>query len=87
MIEIEILEYVNSKGKSPFSIWFNRLRGINAEKIATALYRMSQRIYFGQDNDRLIILLGGGTKKQQGRDIKQAKLHWRDYKQCKKKKR
>lgn len=33
------------------------------------------RIYFGKDGDRLVILLGGGTKKRQCRDIETAKEH------------
>ncbi len=31
------------------------------------------RVYFGKDGDRLIILLGGGTKKRQQADIAMAK--------------
>jgi putative addiction module killer protein len=42
------------------------------------------RIYFGKDGDRLIILLGGGTKKRQDNDILAAKAIWRIYKQRKK---
>ena len=42
------------------------------------------RIYFGQDGDELIILVGGGTKKLQDRDIKIAKQYWSEYKQLKK---
>jgi len=42
------------------------------------------RIYFGQDNDVLIILLGGGTKKQQSKDIQTAKSRWKVYKKLKK---
>ncbi len=41
------------------------------------------RVYFGQDGQRLVILLIGGTKKRQQRDIKQAKAYWQDYKQRK----
>ena len=36
------------------------------------------RIYFGQDGD-LIVLLTGGTKKTQARDIKAARKFWRNY--------
>ena len=39
------------------------------------------RLYFGQDGDDLVILLGGGTKKRQSRDIVQAHSHWKAYKQ------
>ena len=41
------------------------------------------RIYFGRDGDRLIILLGGGSKKRQNQDIATAKTAWREYKQRK----
>ena len=37
------------------------------------------RIYFGRDGDRLVILLAGGTKKRQRKDILQARANWEDY--------
>ncbi len=39
------------------------------------------RVYFGRDGEVLVILLTGGTKKRQQRDIETAKEYWRDYKQ------
>ena len=42
------------------------------------------RIYFGKDGLELIILLGGGSKKQQNKDIHLAKQRWNEYKQRKK---
>jgi putative addiction module killer protein len=41
------------------------------------------RIYFGKDGDRLVILVGGGTKKRQDKDIAAAKEVWKDYKRRK----
>lgn len=38
------------------------------------------RIYFGQAGNYLIILLGGGSKKTQSKDIKKAQLLWAQYK-------
>lgn len=38
------------------------------------------RIYFGKDGDRLVILLGGGSKKRQQRDIAEAIALWAEYK-------
>lgn len=38
------------------------------------------RIYFGWDGKTLVILLGGGTKQRQQRDIQAALACWRDYK-------
>src|ERR1700730_16577075 len=36
------------------------------------------RVYFGRDGGVLVILLTGGTKKRQQRDIDAAKAFWRD---------
>jgi putative addiction module killer protein len=41
------------------------------------------RVYFGRDGDILVILLTGGTKKRQQRDIDAARVYWQDYKQNK----
>jgi putative addiction module killer protein len=41
------------------------------------------RVYFGRDGERLVILLTGGTKKRQQRDIEMAIAYWRDYKRRK----
>jgi putative addiction module killer protein len=38
------------------------------------------RVYFGWDGTRLVVLLGGGTKRRQQRDIRAALALWRDYK-------
>jgi putative addiction module killer protein len=44
------------------------------------------RIYFGKDGDRLVILLGGGTKRRQQKDIALALERWTDYRKRKNKK-
>jgi putative addiction module killer protein len=41
------------------------------------------RVYFGKDGAAIVILLGGGTKKRQARDIADAQARWQDYKQRK----
>lgn len=42
------------------------------------------RVYFGRDGDTLVILLGGGTKQRQQKDIATAQVRWVDYKTRKK---
>ncbi len=104
---IEVREYNDSGGRSPFAAWFDRLNAEAAVKVTTALTRLGQsnfsniksvgagvfecridfgpgyRVYFGKDGDRLVILLGGGTKKRQRRDIATAVARWQDYKERK----
>lgn len=42
------------------------------------------RLYFGRDGEELVLLLVGGTKRGQNRDIAAAQKLWREYKQKKK---
>ena len=104
---IEIGEFVDARGSSPFGRWVSRLDRHAVARVATALYRMEvgnlsnakgvgggvleyridfgpgYRIYFGRDGDSLIILLGGGTKVRQQRDIEAAVALWREYRRSK----
>ena len=45
------------------------------------------RVYFGQDGPAFVILLTGGTKKRQQRDIDAARMDWQNYKQAKRRRR
>ena len=42
------------------------------------------RVYVGRDGERLVVLLGAGTKKKQQRDIETAEGFWEEYKERKK---
>jgi hypothetical protein len=37
-------------------------------------------VYFGEDGDTIIVLLFGGDKDSQRRDIQQAQAYWQEYK-------
>jgi putative addiction module killer protein len=101
---LELREYIDRVGGSPFRIWLDELNAEAAAKVAVAVERLGQgnlsntkavgegvserkvnfgpgyRVYFGRDGDTLIVLLGGGTKRGQSRDIAAAISRWRDYK-------
>ncbi|HEX5412913.1 MAG TPA: type II toxin-antitoxin system RelE/ParE family toxin [Terriglobia bacterium] len=101
---MDVLEFLDREGKSPFGIWFDSLNAEAAAKVTMALTRLEQgnfsrvkgvgsgilecridfgpgyRIYLGKDGNRLVILLGGGSKKRQSADIKLALARWQDYK-------
>lgn len=101
---MEIREYIDTQGRSPYARWFDGINARAAAKVATALVRMEQgnlsnakgvgagvseyridfgpgyRVYFGKDGNTLIILLGGGTKKRQQKDVEAAQNLWREYK-------
>ncbi len=104
---VEVREYLDRGGHSPFAAWTDRLNREAAAKVTAALVRIQQgnfsnakgvgagvyeyridfgpgyRIYFGKDGDRLVILVGGGTKKRQQSDISTALARWQEYKQRK----
>lgn len=38
------------------------------------------RVYYGKEGETIVILLCGGDKSSQTKDIKQAKIYWKDFK-------
>ena len=50
-------------------------------------YGPGYRVYLGKDGEKMIILLGGGAKKRQQKDIDKAKGCWENYKKRKQKER
>jgi putative addiction module killer protein len=43
-------------------------------------YGPGYRVYYGQDGEALILLLCGGDKRTQAKDIEKAHGYWKDYK-------
>jgi putative addiction module killer protein len=50
--------------------------GVNELRIA---FGPGYRIYYALDGEVVVLLLCGGDKSTQGKDIKQAKDYWNDY--------
>jgi len=88
----QIKELLLDDGDSLFAQWFGSLesrmeqgnlsnvewfRGIGEYKID---WGPGLRIYLAKDGLKIIILIGGGTKKRQQQDIDQAVALWEDYK-------
>jgi putative addiction module killer protein len=86
---IEILEYLAGNDRSPFGDWFARLPG-DAKSVGSGVserridYGPGYRIYFASIRRRnviqIVVLLGGGTKKRQNRDVEIAKVRWKELK-------
>ena len=52
---------------------FSNAKGVGSGVLEFVIdFGPGYRIYFGRDGDRLVILLGGGTKKRQQEDIRRA---------------
>ena len=63
---------------------FSNVKGVGGGVLEYKIdFGPGYRVYFGKDGDRLVILLGGGTKKRQQRDIEVALASWQDYKRRK----
>ncbi len=101
---IEIVEYVDSLGRSPFERWRLSLDDGTEARVSTAILRLAEgnlsavksvgagvyelrmhfgpgyRVYFGKAGEKLVILLGGGTKLRQQKDIEVAHRLWNQYK-------
>ena len=62
--------------------------GVKPESSGVSALRLDfgpgYRVYFGHDGDTLVILLAGGTKRRQQKDILLARQLWAEYKKQKK---
>ena len=50
--------------------------GINELKLK---FGAGYRVYFGEDGKKIVVLLVGGDKKTQRKDIEKAKAYWKEY--------
>lgn len=104
---IELREYINSAGVSPFARWREKLDAVTRARVTVAVLRLEAgnfsaakgagrgifelrmdfgpgyRVYFGKDGEKLVILLGGGSKGKQQADIEAAQALWQEYKRTK----
>jgi putative addiction module killer protein len=63
---------------------FSNVKGVGSGVFECRIdFGPGYRVYFGKDGENLVILLGGGTKKRQQRDIQAALANWREYKRRK----
>jgi putative addiction module killer protein len=63
---------------------FSNVKGVGAGVFEYRIdFGPGYRVYFGKDGDAVVILLCGGTKKRQDRDIAMAHDRWADYKKRK----
>jgi len=68
MLIKEIRTYRTKKGREPFTEWLQSLKD------------RTNRIYFVDQDKRIIVLLCGGSKRSQKKDIALAETYWQDLK-------
>jgi putative addiction module killer protein len=60
---------------------FSNTKGVGAGVYESRIdFGPGYRVYFGKDGDVVVVLLGGGTKKRQNKDILAAQECWKEYK-------
>lgn len=89
----EWFEELDAQAAAKVTIALTRLEAGNTSKVkgvGAGVFEIvidfgpGYRVYFGKDGPEIVILLGGGTKKKQQRDINAAHDCWQDYKDRKK---
>lgn len=90
------LEWLNSLDKKTQFRILQRIERVkygnygDFKKIDISLYELrfffgsGYRVYYGKDGDKVILILSGGDKKSQKKDISKAKEYWRLYNEQKK---
>ncbi len=67
--KIDLREYLTAEGISPFRVWLKRLDSSGP----------GYRLYFARDGRTMVLLLCGGDKSTQSRDIRRAKVFCKNY--------
>ena len=77
----------DAQGRATIRVRINRMQSgnfANCEPVGQGVHELKvdfgpgYRVYFGEDGN-LIVLLLGGDKSTQSRDIRKSKDYWRDY--------
>lgn len=79
---MKIKIYANKFGYSPFEIW---LKSLGDKKLIARVWELrfmfgsGLRIYFAKLDGEIVLLLIGGTKSSQRKDIHKAIIYLKDY--------
>jgi putative addiction module killer protein len=88
--EIWLEELRDAKGRGVIQVRIDRLETGNfgdCDRVGEGVRELridfgpGYRVYFAEDGPKIILLLVGGDKKTQTRDIKTAKKYWQQYKE------
>ena len=71
---MELLYYQTKERRQPFAEWLAALPD------SQAVARPGYRVYLGRLGQTLVLLLCGGDKRTQDKDIERAKDYFKDYK-------
>ena len=74
-----------SKGRAPFKDWLRSGNFGDYQSVGDGVFELrihfgsGYRVYFGYHGTQVIILLCGGDKRSQARDIADAQRYWKEF--------
>lgn len=75
----ELVIYQTQEGLAPFEVWLNGLRDVQGRAVIRKRLNRVHLGNFGEQQGEIVVLLCGGDKSTQGKDIQKAQEYWSDY--------
>lgn len=78
-VQVRVYAYVRRVANDGAKKNIEVIKGGNGVKEIRIHHGPGYRVYFGEVKNKVVLLLIGGTKRTQKKDIEKAKVYWRDY--------
>lgn len=78
-VQWRIFAYIRRVAQGGAKKSLKTIQGCNGVKEICIPFGPGYRIYFAQTENRIVLLLVGGLKRTQKKDIEKAKVYWRNY--------
>lgn len=78
-VQVRIYAYIRRVANNGAKKNIEILQGGNGVKEIRIHFGPGYRVYFGEVKNKVVLLLVGGIKRTQKKDIEKTKIYWRDY--------